>query len=167
MTDSSQDFETFLKEKKIDVDSLREVDPKSPLLDAEAVRTRGILRARMEAFPWTQEQLFGASIDTMGFMSDKLIATCYDICENPNNDTTSTNYQEGLCIRNCARKFMIFYPTLQRNANFATAHYEKTQTENMEKLAKKNPSVAKLLKDPFENEIKEKLMEYSKGFQAV
>jgi len=144
-----EDFEEFLRQNKIDIQALKDSGKTKDHLNAEDKRITGILQARLEAYPFSSQEIFRMKIDTLGHMMEHLQAECLGVCEQ-DNMVPILSLQEGFCLRNCMSKFSNAYSLLGRNMESTNANY--LYNEYMETQAKKDPAFRKELQDPWAQE---------------
>ena len=111
-----------MKENKIDASSLEGTGLKDKIFNAQEQRMKEVLRARLDAFPYTGQTNYRAKADTLGHMAEELHNTCYDMCYEDTGLPLMT-LPEGKCFRNCITKFSVFYPTLKDNMEHSSFKY--------------------------------------------
>ncbi len=80
----------------------------------------------MDSYPFTSYDMYRQKSDILGYMSEALHDSCYEICATRAPELPFLSVQEGSCMRNCITKFSVFYPTLRVNLESADyRHNEK------------------------------------------
>lgn len=109
------DFQKFLDENKIDPAAiLRDAGAKAGKPDETLQRMMATLDKRMNAYPYSAEDMYGLRVANLSSFLRHGMKGCYDKCAQ-REDVPFLTVPEGLCFRNCITKVSVYMPTLSSN----------------------------------------------------